>query len=41
MQPITEALLWLEANAEAAMTFLIGLAIGRFVGSSVMWWAVG
>lgn len=41
MQPITEALLWLEANAETAMAFVVGLAVGLFTGSSVMWWAVG
>ena len=35
-----EALLWLEANAETAMAFVVGLAVGLFAGSSVMWWAL-
>lgn len=37
MQPITDALLWLEARADRAMAAVIGCGIGLFVGFTIGW----
>lgn len=37
MNPITEALLWLERNAIASAAFVGGLGIGLFTGFTLGW----
>lgn len=37
MNPLTDALLWLEARADSAMAAVIGCGIGLFAGFTIGW----